>query len=488
MRKLRELSFDNRYARLPPTFAARLGVSPLHKARLGSFNTSAAALLDLHPDEAASDDMVKLLNGQTEWPGTEPLASVYAGHQFGQYVPQLGDGRAILLGEVVNKHGHRWEIQLKGGGPTPFSRMGDGRAVLRSTIREYLCSEAMHSLGIPSTRALCILASDHPVRRETLEPGALLVRLAPTHVRFGTFEYFYHRGMHPELRTLADFVIEHHYPQFADQPNKYAVWLTEIVARTARLMAQWQSVGFAHGVMNTDNMSILGITLDYGPFGFLDQYDAGFICNHSDHSGRYAFDQQPNIGLWNSVCLAEALTPLMPIDDAKAALETYQPVYAHHYFNLMREKFGMKESNREASEILNEALALLQANQVDYTRFMRALGNFKTDNTVNSTLRDMFLNRESFDTWAVKYQAILRAEGSNDEQRKAEMNRVNPKYILRNYLAENAIKKAQNDADFGEVNTLLALLQRPFDEQPEHETYADEPPDWARKIEVSCSS
>ena len=488
MRTLRQLTFDNSYGRLPPAFSARLQVSPLHKARLGSFNTKAAALLDLHPEEANNEELVRLLNGQIEWPGTEPLASVYAGHQFGHYVPQLGDGRAILLGEVVNSRGQRWDVQLKGAGPTPFSRMGDGRAVLRSTIREYLCSEAMHGLGIPSTRALCLLTSEHPVRRETMEPGALLVRLAPTHVRFGTFEYFYHRRAHGELRTLADYVIENHFGHLSERADKYAAWLLEIVTRTAQLIAHWQAVGFAHGVMNTDNMSILGITLDYGPFGFLDQYDPGLICNHSDDSGRYAFDRQPNIALWNLVCLAEALTPLMSIDEAKNALEAYQPAFAQHYFDLMSSKIGLRQRDQEVNAIFTDCLALLQANQVDYTRFFRALGQFKTTGPRTVALRDMFLQREQFDRWATQYSAKLGAENSGDSEREAGMNRVNPKYILRNYLAENAIKQAQTEGDFSEVDTLLKLLQHPFDEQPQYDAYAAEPPEWARKIEVSCSS
>ncbi len=300
MKTLDQLRFDNTYARLPGAFHARVQPTPLQDVHLVSVSERAAALLELDPHSIRVNGAVACLSGSAEWPGTEPVAMCYAGHQFGHYVPQLGDGRAMILGEVVNDAGERWELQLKGAGLTPFSRDGDGRAVLRSTIREYLCSEAMHGLGIPTTRALCMFNSAEEVYRERIESGALLVRMAPSHVRFGSFEVFFYRQQYAALKDLADYVIDHDYPQLREQPQPYLALLTEVVERTARLMAQWQLVGFAHGVMNTDNMSILGLTLDYGPFGFLDAYDPGFICNHSDYRGRYAFDQQPSIGLWNA--------------------------------------------------------------------------------------------------------------------------------------------------------------------------------------------
>ncbi|MEW6613804.1 MAG: protein adenylyltransferase SelO family protein, partial [Pseudomonadota bacterium] len=296
MRPLEDLDFDNSFARLPEPFYSRVMPTPVPAPELLSYNETAAALLDLDPREAQRPEFVEYFSGNRPLPGSEPLAALYAGHQFGHYVPQLGDGRAILLGEVRNRAGERWELQLKGAGRTPYSRGGDGRAVLRSTIREYLCSEAMHGLGIPSTRALCIVGSELEVYRESVERGAVLLRLAPSHVRFGSFEVFFYRDQHAELKLLADYVIERHYPELADGDDRYVRFFQEVVLRTARLLAQWQAVGFAHGVMNTDNMSILGLTLDYGPFGFLDRYDPGFICNHSDHAGRYAFDRQPQIG------------------------------------------------------------------------------------------------------------------------------------------------------------------------------------------------
>ncbi|MEQ1626103.1 MAG: protein adenylyltransferase SelO, partial [Nitrospira sp.] len=326
-RALETLSFDNSYARLPESFHAKLNPTPFSSAPyLISFNRAAAELIDLDPAEASRPEFAGVFGGSLLVPGMEPLAMLYSGHQFGVYVPQLGDGRAILLGEVQNDRGEKWDLQLKGAGMTPFSRDGDGRAVLRSTIREYLCSEAMHGLGIPTTRALCIVGSDHQVYREQVETGAVVLRMAPTHVRFGSFEVFYYRKQHEQLKVLADYVIAQHYPHLVEVSDKYARFFTEVVERTAKLIAQWQAVGWAHGVMNTDNMSILGITLDYGPFGFIDDYDPGFICNHSDHNGRYAFNQQPYIGLWNLSCLAQALLPLAEKDALKAALDSYTPL------------------------------------------------------------------------------------------------------------------------------------------------------------------
>ncbi|MDQ2694406.1 MAG: YdiU family protein, partial [Pseudomonadota bacterium] len=297
MRTLEQLRFVNRYATLPETFFRRVRPSPEGEPQRVSFNPAAAELLDLDPAEAGRDDFARCFAGWRLPPGAEPIAAVYAGHQFGVYVPQLGDGRAILLGEVENAAGGSWDVQLKGAGPTPYCRGFDGRAVLRSTIREYLCSEAMHGLGIPTTRALCIVGTNAPVHRETVEPGAVLTRLAQSHVRFGTFEYFSHSGRHDDLARLADFVIRHHYPALADQPpaQRYAGLFAEVVTRTAQLLAHWQAMGFAHGVMNTDNMSILGLTLDYGPYGFMDAFDIGFVPNHTDVQGRYAFDRQPHV-------------------------------------------------------------------------------------------------------------------------------------------------------------------------------------------------
>jgi len=487
MRKLEQLDFHNSFAQLPAAFHAKLAPTPMPQPYLVSFNADAARLIDLHPQEALRPEFAEYFGGSRALPGADPLAMLYAGHQFGHYVPQLGDGRAILLGEVRNGRGESWDLQLKGAGLTPFSRQGDGRAVLRSTIREYLCSEAMHALGIPTTRALCIVGSDMEVYRESIESGATLLRMAPSHVRFGSFEVFYYRGQVEQIKTLADYVIARHYPELANATDPYPAFLREVSLRTAHLIAQWQAVGFAHGVMNTDNMSILGITLDYGPFGFLDHYEHGFVCNHSDHQGRYAFDQQPDVGGWNVACLAQALTPLMPVEAARDALNAYGAEYAGHYVGLMGRKLGLEQPGKQDLDLITGLLGLLHQNRVDYTLFFRALADFQPG-AANTGLRDQFLDRPAFDAWAASYAARLRAQGMADAERRARMNAVNPKYILRNYLAQIAIDKAVAERDFSAIDRLLAVLKNPFAEQPENAAYAAPPPDWASRIQVSCSS
>ncbi len=489
-RTLERLDFDNTYARLPEAFSAKLNPTPFAESPyLVSFNAAAAELIDLDPGEAARPEFPGCFGGSYLIPGAEPLAMLYSGHQFGVYVPQLGDGRAILLGEVRNEEGEKWDLHLKGAGQTPFSRDGDGRAVLRSTIREYLCSEAMHGLGIPTTRALCIVGSEEKVYREGVETGAMLLRMAPSHIRFGTFEVFYYRREYDHVAKLADYVIEHHFPNLMQEQEKYVRLFEEAVRRTARLIAQWQAVGWAHGVMNTDNMSILGVTLDYGPFGFMDDYDPGFICNHSDHHGRYAFNQQPYIGLWNLSCLAQTLLPLSAKEPLKAALDTYEPMLNQHYTDLMCKKLGLEEREPDDADLVTDLLALMGASHVDYSMFFRTLGEFTTtDEAENDMLRDCFVDREGFDQWAARYKVRLQAEGSHDEDRKPRMNRVNPKFILRNYLAHDAIEAAQKHRDFSEITRLLELLRHPFDDQPGMERYATPPPNWGKHIVVSCSS
>jgi uncharacterized protein YdiU (UPF0061 family) len=475
--------FDNRFAQLPPAFYRKLDPTPLVAPYLVSISDDAATLLDLDPSETHSERFLNMLAGNLVPAGAEPLAMLYAGHQFGTFVPQLGDGRAILLGEIVNSKRERWTLQLKGAGETPFSRSADGRAVLRSTIREYLCSEAMHALGIPTTRALGIAGADEPVYRETPETAAVLLRLAPSHVRFGSFEVFYHRREHERLKQLADHVIEEHFPQFAGTDDVYERFLIEVIERTARLIAQWQAVGFCHGVMNTDNMSILGLTLDYGPFGFMENFNPGHICNHSDDQGRYAYENQPYIGLWNCSRLAQALTPLIDAEICNAALARYEGAFMEKHAALMRAKLGLEQALEDDGTLVNDLLALLAAHGTDYTIFFRTLSSDQLH-----AARDLMVDRTAFDAWAARYTARLAAESSNDAERRARMNAVNPKYVLRNHLAQIAIEKAEKHRDFSEIDRLLALLQHPFDEQPAFEAYAAAPPDWARDIEVSCSS
>ena len=488
-RTLETLVFDNTYARLPESFHAKLHPTPFQSPPyVIHVNQAAAELIDLDPEQVDRAEFATLFGGGALAPGMEPLAMLYSGHQFGVYVPQLGDGRAILLGEARNQRGERWDLHLKGAGMTPFSRDGDGRAVLRSTIREYLCCAAMRGLGIPTTQSLCLVGSDDKVYREQVETGAMLVRMAPSHVRFGTFEVFYYRKQHEHLRVLADYVIEQYFPHLREVDEKYARFFTEVVERTARLIGQWQAVGWAHGVMNTDNMSILGLTLDYGPYGFMDDYDAGFICNHSDHNGRYAFNQQPYIGLWNLSCLAQALLPLAEKEALKAGLEAYQPLFEREYQKRMRAKLGLLETRTEDEELIRDFLGLLQGSHADYTIVFRELGAFSShDGAVNEKLREHFLNRERFDEWVVRYRDRLRGEQSRDDERSVRMNSVNPKYVLRNYLAQTAIEKAQQK-DFSEIDRLFTLLQHPFSDRLGMEAYAAPPPNWGKHLSVSCSS
>ncbi len=489
MPTLEQLHFDNTYARLPPGFSVPVPACPFPAPHLVSVSPEALQLLELAPAEALRPEFLAAFSGIRPLPGMEPVATVYAGHQFGVYVPRLGDGRALLLGEVLTSGGARWEVQLKGSGPTPFSRGGDGRAVLRSTLREYLCSEAMHALGVPTTRALCVMGGAEKVYREEVETGAMLVRLSPSHVRFGTFEYFHHTGQHSHVAALADYVIARHFPHRVGEPERYARWLTEVVERTARLVAQWQAVGFAHGVLNTDNMSILGLTLDYGPFGFMDDFEPGFICNHSDDLGRYAFHQQPRIALWNLACLAEALLSLLTEAQAQAALAAFSPTFHAHFLGLMREKLGLRQERQGDGALVERLLALMAEARVDYTGFFRALGRFDASPGAGSAaLREAFPSLgEGFEAWAEAYRARLVAEGSQGPERRERMERVNPRYVLRNYLAQAAIARAQ-EGDFTEVERLRAVLSRPFDEQPEHAAYAATPPAWGRRLAVSCSS
>ena len=470
--------------------------TPLPAPYLVAASASAASLIGLDPALLACDDVIATLSGNKIAPSALPLAAVYSGHQFGVWAGQLGDGRAMLLGDVAGADG-AIELQLKGAGPTPYSRGGDGRAVLRSSIREFLCSEAMAALGIPTSRALAIVGSDLGVLRETVESAAVVSRMAASFVRFGSFEHWYYNDKLAELKVLADYVIARNYPELAQATNPYQALLAEVTRRTAHTIAQWQAVGFMHGVMNTDNMSILGLTLDYGPFGFMEAFDANHICNHTDRQGRYAYAMQPQIGHWNCHALAQALLPLIgEADCAQQALDVYQPSFASKMDQLLHGKLGLVTQQTGDAALFDAMFALMQENHVDFTLFFRRLGDLKLYSADlgeqklsagDGALRDLFIDRPAFDAWAVQYRTRLRAENSIDATRRLAMHAVNPKYVLRNYLAQAAIEQAQNK-DFTEVARLLAVLQRPFDEQPESAHYAALPPDWASGLEVSCSS
>lgn len=489
--RLETLPFDNSFARLPQEFHTRLAPWGLPDPHLVIASDEAAALLGLHADELDRPEFVDALAGNSTLPGSEILSAVYSGHQFGHWAGQLGDGRAHLLGEVRTGSGP-WEIQLKGAGRTPYSRMGDGRAVLRSSIREFLCSEAMAALGIPTTRALAIVGSSHPVQREERETAAVCARLAPSFVRFGSFEHWAANERENELRMLADYVIERFYPEARDAANPAAAMLAEVSRRTAAMTARWQAVGFMHGVMNTDNMSILGLTLDYGPFGFMDAFDAGHICNHTDRGGRYSYRNQPHVAHWNLHALGHALMPLIGDEAAmrEAIDRNYAEVYNRDFVELMCAKLGLGDAREDDDVLISQLYGLLDANHTDYTLFFRNLGVLPAaprTPTDDAPVRDLFIDRAACDAWLAEWRARLHSGAPADAERQRAMNAVNPKYVLRNWIAETAIRAARQ-GDYGELHAVHQCLKKPFDEQPGHQRFAAPPPDWAEGLEVSCSS
>ncbi|WP_199461083.1 protein adenylyltransferase SelO [Vibrio owensii] len=483
------VNFTHRFSELPSAFFTYVTPQLLDNTRWVVWNGEFAQQFGLPVTE--NEELLNVFAGQKEFVPFAPLAMKYAGHQFGVYNPDLGDGRGLLLAEMQHQDGTWFDIHLKGAGLTPYSRMGDGRAVLRSTIREYLCSEAMAGLGIPTTRALGMMDSDTPVYREKMEYGALLIRVAETHIRFGHFEHFFYTNQLAEQKLLADKVIEWHFPECSQAEKPYAAMIESVVEKTAEMIAYWQAYGFAHGVMNTDNMSILGQTFDYGPFGFLDDYDPNYICNHSDYQGRYAFEQQPRIALWNLSALAHSLSPLVQREDLEAALGKFEVRLSQKFSELMRAKLGIHTKVDEDGRLFEAMFELLNQNKADYTRFFRELSNL--DMTSPQAVIDLFIDREAASAWVDLYLARCELEVDENGERVSaqtrceKMRRTNPKYILRNYLAQLAIDKAE-EGDFSEVNRLAELLKRPYDEQPEFDDYAKLPPEWGKKMEISCSS
>ena len=463
-----------------------------------AFSPSAAELVGITLDKnnlPVDPAWLQVLAGNqlntSEYQFLNPIATAYSGHQFGVWAGQLGDGRAILLGDIAGQ-----ELQLKGAGKTRFSRMGDGRAVLRSSIREFLCSEAMHALGAPTTRALSIIGSELPIRRETMETAAICARLAPSFIRIGHFEHFAALQDHDRLKELADYLIKNHYPDCLNSVAPYLDLFKCICERNAKLVARWQAIGFCHGVLNSDNISVLGLTMDYGPFGFLDQFQIDHICNHSDQGGRYAYHRQPQIMHWNMACLASAMIPLVAVNsDEKEAqqllrtsLEAFPVTYAQAWQSLFRKKLGFEISKDGDIALIERLLQAMHDSRIDFTNFFRRLGEIKTNASIQlNPLRDDFIDRNVIDQWIDDYIERLKSESSIDSVRKEAMDRVNPKYVLRNYLAQNAIELAQKK-DFSEVNKLLMILENPFDEQPEYEAYSFAPPPNSPLIEVSCSS
>lgn len=488
------LLWRNRFATLGDAFYTPVQAAPLRDVHWVCRSDSVASSLGLPEDWWHSPMALQALAGNEVLPGSQPLASVYSGHQFGVWAGQLGDGRALWLGEIDTPIGPQ-EWQLKGAGLTPYSRMGDGRAVLRSSIREFLCSEAMHGLGIPTTRALAIVASPDKVLREELETAAVVTRVAPSFLRFGHFEHFASLGRQAELKQLADFAISHYFPdllQLPAGPERYLAMLEQVVLRTASLLAHWQSVGFCHGVMNTDNMSLLGLTIDYGPFQFLDGFDPAHICNHSDHQGRYAFARQPQVAFWNLYCLGQALLPLTQDQEASVeVLDLFKTAYPLQLDKRMAAKLGLNEVQTGDHELVDAVFKLLTPERTDFTIFWRRLSHAVAAYASSQDLQafqpvaDMFMQTDTWASWLANY--LQRLAQQDPTLAAPTMLATNPKFVLRNHLGEQAIRQAKM-GDFSGVSTLLTLLSSPFDEHPGFETYAAFPPDWASSIAISCSS
>jgi len=470
-------SFDNTYARLPERFFARLPPTPVSAPRFVKLNEALARELGLDPAWLASAEGVEVLAGNRVAEGSEPIAQAYAGHQFGGFVPQLGDGRAILLGEVVDRGGARRDIQLKGSGPTPFSRNGDGRAALGPVLREYIVAEAMHALGIPTTRALAaVLTGDYVFREEAL-PGAVLTRVASSHVRVGTFQYFAVRGDVDGIRELADHVIARHYPEAAQAANPYLALLEAVIARQAALVARWLGVGFIHGVMNTDNMSIAGETIDYGPCAFMDTYHPGTVYSSIDSNGRYAYANQPQIAQWNLARFTESLLPLLGgtdeerLERGKGALFAFASLFEDAYTRELRGKLGLMDARDGDLDLAHDLLDRMMRNEADMTLTFRRLVDAAADPEADAHVAALFNEPVAFAGWATKWRARLGEEGGDANARREAMRRANPAYIPRNHLVEEAIAAAVRSEDFRPFEELLAVLARPYDDQPGRERY-----------------
>lgn len=486
--RLAELPFDNTYARLPATWFQEVDIKPLKKAHLIAFCPEVAHLLGLDPCGVTPAELVSYCGGHQPWPGTQPLAMKYTGHQFGTYNPDLGDGRGLLLGEVTARDGVRYDLHLKGAGKTAFSRFGDGRAVLRSSIREYLAGEAMAGLGIPTTRALCLLGSEDYTLRNGMEPCAQLLRVTPCHIRFGHFEFFFYSGRHEELGQLAQYCLERFYPECLGSESPVLAMYREILERTARLVASWQAYGFVHGVLNTDNMSILGETFDYGPYTFMDWYEPDHIANKNDYEGRYAFKQQPGIVQWNMAALAQSLLPLIEREALEAELERFMPLYQAAKLEFMRARLGLQRIDAEDAGLVERLESLWISCRMDHNRFLRLLSEWQPgDLAGREGLLALADNAPQMSAWLGEYEARIAKEAASVPIHRQQMRSVNPRYILRNYMAEEVIREA-HQGDYRPLNDLLPLLRHPADEHPAQQRYADTPPDWAAAIHLTCSS
>jgi serine/tyrosine/threonine adenylyltransferase len=473
--------FDNSYARLPGRFFARLRPTPVAAPRLVRLNTKLALDLGLDPERLATPEGVEMLAGNLVPQGGEPLAMAYAGHQFGTFVPQLGDGRAILLGEVIDRAGVRRDIQLKGAGPTPYSRSGDGRAALGPVLREYIVSESMAALGVPTTRALAAVTTGEPVWRETPLPGAILCRVASSHIRVGTFQFFAARRDVDAIRCLADHVIARHYPEVASAANPYRALLDQVISRQAALIAKWLLVGFIHGVMNTDNMSIAGETIDYGPCAFMDAYHPRAVYSSIDQMGRYAYGNQPDIAQWNLIRLAETLLPLLAqdpdaaINEAQQAIGEFAKLFDAAYAAGLSRKLGLLEAQPDDVSLAQDLLDRMAHNGADFTLVFRLLSDAAAGPESDTGVRMLFADPGTFDDWAGRWRHRIAQEGADPTERCSVMRAANPAFIPRNHLIEEAIVAAVNDGDFSAFERLLSVVSAPYDDHPAFRRYADPP-------------
>lgn len=470
------MPFIQHYLELPADFYHPMSAEILPNAHLVALNRD---LIEQQHITLSDEQILRIASGQLPNDLT-PLAQKYTGHQFGYYNPDLGDGRGVLLGQWQTPNGQTFDWHLKGAGRTPYSRRGDGRAVLRSVIREYLASEYLHALGVPTTRALAIVSGNESVWREALEPRAMMLRVTESHIRFGHFEWA--ASQSPQhFKTLADFVLKHHYPHLLDQAQPYVSLLEEVCRRTARMIAHWQTVGFNHGVMNTDNMSILGETFDFGPYAFMDDFKIGYICNHTDSDGRYAYNEQPNVGLWNCQVLAQAFEALIPSEDTRRiALDEYVISYNKHYLDLMRAKLGLQTEQPNDKILIAELLICLDKHQVDFHVFMRSLADLDTPH-------ETWPQTDDYQAWLQKYTQRLTQETASESERRALMQKTNPALVLRNYIAQHIIEQAEN-GDNHIVDTWRQWLASPFEEQAEWQKWTQPPHSHLKGQRLSCSS
>ncbi len=485
--------FDNSYARLPQPFFSKVDPTPVSEPWLIKFNTKLSDELGLDTT-AVLRDGAAIFSGNTIPEGAEPVAMAYAGHQFGQFVPLLGDGRAILIGEVVDRAGVRRDVQLKGAGPTPYSRRGDGRAALGPVLREYIVSEAMHALGIPATRALAAVVTGDPVYREHILPGAVFTRVAASHVRVGTFQFFAARGDHANLRVLCDYVIDRHYPHLKSEQRPYVALLRTVCERQAALIARWLGVGFIHGVMNTDNMTISGETIDFGPCAFMDAYDPAKVFSSIDQGGRYGYANQPGIGQWNLARLAEAMLPILD-DDTEQAVEAangiladYGRVFQGHWLDGMRRKIGLFTTEEDDLSLVQDLLARMNEGDADFTLAFRRLSAVAEDDAAEADFAATFRDPAAIRPWLGEWRKRLAREDTSREDRAKAMRAVNPAFIPRNHRIEEAIKVAIEDGDFSLFEALVEVTARPYEDQPTFAAYAQPPKPGEEVLRTFCGT